>query len=311
MNIHRIMVLAALTVSAMTQAQRPVSDGRPAETTLRRASAPVIPNRILPKVEPPKTGLEFSAQPTTQEISRARVFEEPLVPIGGEPTAEENATLAAALLGYAKRSGPDDFSSLTGFLEKYPTSPWRAALLTCLGLEYYNTAHYSLALDAWREAWAFGQNATDTKGKAIADRAAGELAYMYARLGRMTELEALLKSVESRGFVGAATERITGAREGLWMMQNKPEVSFKCGPYALQRIILSDQRILSSSPTNAMMEIFNSASTQKGFSLPQVAELSKKVGLNFRMAFRGPLTPSLSPAGGEGARRAGEGISRS
>ncbi len=82
----------------------------------------VTPNRTLPKVSPPKTGLEFSANPTTQEIFRARVFEEPLVPIGGEPDAAENAALAAALLGYAKRSGPDDFASLTGFLEKHPKS---------------------------------------------------------------------------------------------------------------------------------------------------------------------------------------------
>ncbi len=256
-------------------------------------------NRTVPKMKPPKLGLEFSANPTTQEISHARVFEEPLVPIGGEPSAEENAALAAALLAYSKRSGPDDFSSLTGFLEKHPKSPWRAALLTDLGLEYYNTAHYSLALEAWEKAWPLAKGATDGKGKAIADRAAGELASMYARLGRMTDLEALLKSVENRVFVGAATERITGAREGLWNMQNKPEISFKCGPLALQSILLSDQRLLKSSPTNAMMEIFNSASTQKGLSLPQVAELSKKVGLNYQMAFRVPLSrPSdtLSPS---------------
>ena len=86
-------------------------------------------NRTVPKVSSPKTGLEFSPSPTTQEIFRARVFEEPLVPVGGEPNADENATLAAALLGYAKRSGPDDFASLMGFLERHPNSPWRASLL--------------------------------------------------------------------------------------------------------------------------------------------------------------------------------------
>jgi RHS repeat-associated protein len=247
---------------------------------------PAKVNRTVPNVAPPKTGLEFSGRPTVQEIFRARVFEEPLVPIGGEPGAEENAALAKALLSYAKRSGPDDFSSLTEFLDKYSKSPWRAALLTDLGLEYYNTAHYSLALEAWEKAWPLVKEATDMKGKAIADRAAGELAFMYARLGRMTDLEALLKSVESRGFVGAATEKITGAREGLWNMQHRPEISFKCGPYALQRILLSDQRLLTSSPTNAVVEIFNFPSTKKGVSLPQVAELSKKIGLNYQMAFR-------------------------
>jgi len=79
----------------------------------------------------------FSPNPTSQDIFLARLFEEPLVPIGADPTPAENAALAAALLDYAKRSGPDDFSGLTGFLEAYPKSPWNAALLTNLGLEYY------------------------------------------------------------------------------------------------------------------------------------------------------------------------------
>src|SRR5262245_1045166 len=84
-----------------------------------------------------------SARPTTQEILRCRLFEEPLVHIGAEPTATENAALAAALNGYSKRASPDDFSSLTEYLQAHPMSPWRAALLVNLGLEYYNTAHYS------------------------------------------------------------------------------------------------------------------------------------------------------------------------
>ncbi|MBI3867394.1 MAG: hypothetical protein HY299_02600 [Verrucomicrobia bacterium] len=253
------------------------------------ADKPTRVNRTLPKVQPPKTELEFSANPTTQEIFRARVFEEPLVPIGGEPSGEENAALAAALLGYAKRSSPDDFASLTGFLERHPQSPWRAGLLTCLGLNYYNTAYYSRALEAWQDAWALGQKATDAKGKFLADRAVCELAGLYSRLGRMTELEALLKSVEKRTFIGGTSERINIASDSLWMMRNQPGVSFKCGPMALQSILRSDQQLLVSRSTNAFIEIFNSVSTQKGFSLTQVAELSKKVGLYYQMAFRGQV----------------------
>jgi len=150
-------------------------------------------------VEPLKTVLEFPANPSPQDFFHARVFDEPLVPIGGEPSRAENAALATALLGYSQRAGPDDFSSLTSFLRENPGSPWCAALLTDLGIEYYNTAHYSLALDAWARAWPLAKDAADAKGKAIADRAVGELAYMFARLGRMAELEALLKSIEGRG----------------------------------------------------------------------------------------------------------------
>jgi RHS repeat-associated protein len=238
-------------------------------------------NRAVPQVEPPKTSLAFSTSPTMQEFIRVRVFEEPLVPVGAEPSAEENAALAAALLGYAKRNGPDDFASLTGYLAQYPQSPWRTALLTDLGLEYYNTAHYSLALDAWREAWLAGKDATDAQGKAIADRAVGELSFMYARLGRMGELEALLQSIESRSLTGPGAQKIVGAREGLWFMKNRPDLAFRCGPLALKSIELA---LDAQSPLD--LEIFNSASTQQGFSLSQVAELSRKTGLNYQMAFR-------------------------
>jgi RHS repeat-associated protein len=223
----------------------------------------------------------FPPNPTTQEISHTHVFEEPLVPVGAEPTLAENAALVDALIEYSKRSGPDDFSSLTGFLDNYLICPWSVALLTNLGLEYYHTGYYSKSLEVWAQAWQLGKAATDLKGKAIVDRAVGELAYMYARLGRMTELDVLLKSIEGRAFSGPATERITGAREGLWNMENRPEIAFRCGPFALYRIKLS------LDPTNPGIElILASASTQRGFSLLQIEELSQQLGLYFQMAFR-------------------------
>lgn len=223
----------------------------------------------------------FPTAPTPQDIFQIRLFEEPLVPIGADPTSSENGALAAALLAYSKRSGPDDFSSLTGFLEVYPKCPWNVALLTNLGLEYYRTGHYSKTLEVWGQAWELGKAATDLKGKAIVDRAVGELAYMHARLGQMTELAALLKSVEGRAFSGPATEKITGAREGLSNMENRPEIAFRCGPFALQRIKLS------LDPTNTGTELIHAcASTQRGFSLRQIEELSQQLGLYFQMAFR-------------------------
>jgi RHS repeat-associated protein len=234
----------------------------------------------------------ISSSPTPQEIFMTRFFEEPLVPIGADPTRAENAALAAALEGYSKRSGPDDFSSLTGFLETHPKSPWNTALLTDLGLEYYNTGHYSKALKAWRQAWEFAKTATSRCGKALADRAFGEVVHMLARLGRIAELDAALKSVEGRTFGGPATERIAGACEGLWNMRNRPEISFLCGPLALQRIMLS------IDPDNAAVDsIYSVASTQQGISLSQVMQLSKELGLNLEMAYRekgvGFVVPSV------------------
>jgi RHS repeat-associated protein len=267
------------------------SNAGQAQTSVGEVRQPMAPNRVLPKVEAPRATLEFSANPAPEEFFRSRVFEEPLVPVGSEPVRAENVALAAALASYAKRTSPDDFSSLTTFLEQYPQSPWRAALLTDLGLEYYNTAHYSFALAAWATAWTLARDASEPHAKAIADRAAGELAYMYARLGRMTELEALLNSVEGREFRGPATERISGARAGLSNMKDRPEIAFRCGPLALHQIKLS------MNPTNGGDTIiYQSASTQKGFSLPQVADLANKVGLKYQMAFRDQGAPFIFPA---------------
>jgi RHS repeat-associated protein len=259
--LHRAVNLLALTLPLLAHSPASARDKDPAS--------------------PPVSALAFSPQPTPQEFFKVRVFEEPLVPVGGEPSATENRALAAALQQYSERTSPDDFSALTKFLDQHPQSPWRAALLTDIGLEYFNTAHYSKALEVWTDAFKLSPQATDAKARAIVDRATGELACMYARLGRMPDLQALLASVSARNFVGAATERITSARDALWTMQNRPEVSFRCGPLALHRIRMASHL---SGPEDA--EIFNSASTQKGFSLTQVAELSRKVGLNYQTAFR-------------------------
>ena len=249
------------------------------------------PNRTVPKVEPPEARLALSANPTAQEIFQAHVFQEPLVPVGGEPSAADNAALAAALAGYSRRTGPDDFSSLTGFLDRHPGSPWTAALLTDLGLEYYNSAHYSLAIDAWAGAWALAKDASDTRAHALAEKALAELITMKARLGRMDEIEALLKSVENRALSGPAGQRVTAAREALWTMKNRPEIAFRCGPLALRSL-----RLALKLHGSGDKEIVNTASTQKGCSLPQVAELSRKIGLNYQMAHRDKGADFLTPS---------------
>jgi hypothetical protein len=235
--------------------------------------------------------LQFPPNPTVQDIFNIHMFEEPLVPIGANPTPAENAALVAAINDYSRRAGLQDFSSLTGFLEAYPKSSWNAALLTDLGIDYYKTGRYSKALTAWCQAWDLAKAATDPRGKALADRAAGELACMYARLGRVTELEALLESVEDRAFCGPATEKIVAAREGLWNMHKHPEHSFRCGPLAIYSIKRAIQ------PDDPLINLINSAmSTPKGLSLCQIAELSRRVGLDFQMAFRAEGASLVMPA---------------
>lgn len=62
-------------------------------------------DRTVPEVEPPEPARASSETPASREIFRARVFAEPLVPVGGEPGAQENTALVVVLFGYAKRNG--------------------------------------------------------------------------------------------------------------------------------------------------------------------------------------------------------------
>jgi RHS repeat-associated protein len=229
--------------------------------------------------------------PTAEDIFLARVFEEPLVPMGADPTPEENADLAAALVDYAKCGGPDDFSALTAFLDAHPHSTWNGALLTNLGLVYYRRGHYSRALQAWSSACSIAMTVTNPAQQPLADRAIGELAYMLARIGRVSELGALLRSVEHRAFCGPATEKIAGARAGLAEMLCRPEVSFRCGPLALHRIMLA---VHPEDPRTEL--IAASESTRRGFSLSQLEDLSRQLGLDYRTAFRQPGADLVVPS---------------
>src|SRR6185369_3545059 len=152
---------------------------------------------------------------------------------GRRPTTDENRQLAQALQLYQRRTDSDDFSALERFIGSNPASPWRASVWFNLASEYYNTGWYSKSLSAWEQVWPLLKDASDPGARALGDRAAGELAYMYGRLGRLPRLAALLDSVQNRVFVGSATEKIAGAKQGLWTMQHWPEAGFRCGPFAL------------------------------------------------------------------------------
>jgi RHS repeat-associated protein len=238
-----------------------------------------------------ESALHFSSQPDKAEIFNARVFDEPLLPIGGEPSAEENKALANALSTYAARTNFDDPSSFNNFLERFPNSTWSGSLLLHLGTEYYNNGHYSKALDSWERAWQDLKNTDDPKGKHQADRAAGELARMYSKLGRMAELDDLLASVSNRSFTGPGAELIHFAQQGLWLMHNRPDISFKCGPYALSSILSEKDPFQAANPL-----IILSQSTTNGIPLFQVAQLSQQLGMNYQMAFRSPGAPWILPS---------------
>jgi YD repeat-containing protein len=233
----------------------------------------------------------FSADPTDQEITRARVFADPLVPSGRATLPEENRALAAVITRYHAGKRAEALLPFWDFLKKFPDSPWQASLLVNLGQTYRHTGYFTRALETWESAWSLAKSRTDPSGRSMGDRAVGNLLELNARLGRFERLEALFAQIEDRPISGPATEQVTGARDGLWMMRNRPDQAFRCGPLAIDSILaatregyIRDQRI------------FESKSTPQGTSLVQMRKLAGELGLPMQMAHRDPGAPIIAPA---------------
>jgi RHS repeat-associated protein len=233
-----------------------------------------------------------ASKPEAPERSfvNTRLFEEPLVATRISSPAEDKE-LSLAIAEYQKREAPDDFSELESYLSRSPQSPWRVALLTDLGLAYYHYGYFSRAISSWENAWKEGRTATSGPAKLLVDRAVGELARMHARLGHADRLEALFKELGDRPISGPATEAITGAREGLWMMRNNPGVAYLCGPLSLRNLLLSRK----ASPEQVRL-VGEYRSGAEGVTLAELAGLAERVKLPFKLAYREKDQPFPMPA---------------
>ncbi|WP_026603574.1 RHS repeat-associated core domain-containing protein [Methylomonas sp. 11b] len=220
----------------------------------------------------------------------ATQFAEPLYPTIAT-TADEDSDLLSAIQKYQTRGSEDDYSALTDYLAAHPASGWQTALLTNLGLSYYQAGRFSLAIDTWEKAWLFGKNVTEPQIKVLVDRALGELMRMHARVGHADRLEALFAEMGDRQVSGPATENVAGAREGLWQMRNNYGIAYLCGPMALKNLLLSQ------GMTPKQVEFLdNYRSGTHGVSLTKVGKLAKQAKIPYSLIKRLPGEPIPVPS---------------
>jgi RHS repeat-associated protein len=234
----------------------------------------------------------FTAAYADAEISAVRIFPESLAKRAGTTTTAENQALAAAILAYANQSDRADVTALGGFLAAYPNSVWDAALNTNLGLIEYNAGYFSRALTHWELAWNQAKTETAEGPKAIADRAFAEWLRMLTRLGRMDAITEAFAATQGRVFTASAQVLIDHAKEGLWLMQNRPGGAFKCGPFAVGNL-LKAQNLFTRQTSELIRE---AQSTSAGTSLAQLRVLATTAGLNVQVARRSPGAALLYPA---------------
>jgi hypothetical protein len=215
-----LIPLQALTVWPMpvllAEVGAPGTPAGPAPTPA--LSGPKLP--FTPSTPPPVKAVKpgaasgrsravtFSANPSDAEITGARLFAEPLLPIGNaKSTPAENQALAEALVKFAKSPDPDNTEPLRQFLDGHPQSVWQVSLLTNLGLIQRQGGYWSEAMASWQEAWNLGKNEKEGNRRLIVDHALGQLAELNARLGRVSDLEALFAEAGDRTVRGMAIQK--------------------------------------------------------------------------------------------------------
>ena len=199
-----------------------------------------IPAQLLARVDDSTSSLEGKSQEISplEEVRAQRVFEEPLVPVGGLADRDELTALSAALQTFAAQANHEDLSPLTEFLALYPESAFSPSLRTELGALSYRQGYFTRAIEFWEAAWQElrGRQADSGEARELSYRTAGEIARMYARLGRRADVEALLAELKTGEFGGKAAAHLRGAHEAVYHMQTDPGRSFQCGPHALHEI---------------------------------------------------------------------------
>lgn len=232
----------------------------------------------------------FPAFPSTSDIARVRVFEEPLVPLGGKPTQEENWDLVRAIDAYQRGQDSEKVEPFLAFLMAHPASPWRAALLADIGIAYQQTGHYSKSIQALNEAWMLLRTEVGPDARPMGDRVVAELAELYARIGNARGLKALLDGVSNRPILGSAADRLAHARQSLWLMVHEPEKSLRCGPASLALILAAQGR----NPLDSMLQ--SVGATRQGTNLHQNFRWSEDLGLGLQMAKRSPASSLPIPS---------------
>lgn len=243
------------------------------------------------KVTIVKPSLNFSAAPTDLEISTARVFHEPLIPMSGNESGSENADLAKSIKAFKANNDLEDLSAFTTFLESHPDSRWVPSLAASVGEIKFKTGYLSDAINLWTLAWQKGKAETNKDRAAVASHAIAQLLILDARLGRMDELKKFHQEIKGRAFYGSDEERVKNSREGLWNMENNIGCSFKCGPFAVNSLRNAVNKTHEMSPI-----IEKAESTLQGTTLAQVKGWADAVGLNYQLAKRSKGAPFITPS---------------
>jgi RHS repeat-associated protein len=267
------------------------------ETSGPASQEPVEVNKTVPNVESPPQYPTFSPIPSDVELTKARVFGEPLFPEAGESNEAENQALAQAITTYLYGGDSEALEPLEGVVTAFPRSRWRVAVQANVGSWYRKKGYFTRAQRNLTEAWQLGKD-SDTEGvRRLAEFAAGELMQIHMQFGQVDPLEALVTDFEGRELSGGITETLASARATVWGLRNNHGSAIPSGSVALERIRKDkhdkkEKEEKDRDPKykkkpferNASLDAF--PATHDGASLAQIQDLADLTDLELQMARR-------------------------
>jgi len=210
------------------------------------------------------------------------VFGEALTPTrAGKASTDEDKILKVIMDKYQGSGKLMDTGGLEEYIQLHPHSRWNPSLLLSLGRVYYLNGYFVRAINAWSNSWSAVRHTEDIPSRELGDRAVAELLHLLAKIGRYDEMEAIIAQIGDHQPAGSAGVKYDAALRGLNQMKTRPDLAFKCGPYALGEIYscITSNRLMPSAVADV------SSSTQ-GTSLSEVAGLASLIGLDMVPAVR-------------------------
>ncbi|MDE3155354.1 MAG: peptidase C39, bacteriocin processing, partial [Acidobacteriota bacterium] len=293
-----VWLLCLAQVWLGTPALTLAAGNRPTRQTPRAtevSTPPVKANRTVPKVTPPPTVLALPSRPTDQDLERARIFSEPLVPMPRPTSPDEDAALGRAIMAYAGTHRSEMVAPLIAFLVRYPESAWGPSLQANLGTVYRANGYLSRALAEWKDAWDEAKTETEPQAKAVADFALGQYLHLSSQVGHSKEVATALKEIAGRRITGSAGQQVAMAREASWVWTYHHGEAQASGSAALESILAYRAYTQHEKYTpNAALRDY--LATPAGTSLLDLKNLAGEAGLSWKMALRSKDGPIPVPS---------------
>jgi RHS repeat-associated protein len=224
-----------------------------------------------------------------EQVSRAPLFQQPLVWVGKEPLSEvESETLLQAINVFRTKGPEAGFQALEKFVSSNPHSAWTPALEVHLAEHDRKIGRYAEALAHWQAAWDATKDGKSLQEQKLAVEAMAGWTRLLASLGEKAQLKTLFAELDARHLpLGTYSTEILETREGLEGMDLHPERSFRCGSFALGHLAMA-----LNCNKDVVQRLLTLDSPDGGFDMAELLEIAKTNGLRLE-AVRRPLGAPL------------------